>query len=367
LQTVDSSFTINNEFDPRFYHLENIICANPERFILVARMFDYEEGKKKKDKNLEFRNYNIRVYDNHGKMLKEIRTDLDGNYLVSGSLALTKKELLLAAFYSNDKKKSVINGMLVQRMDAATGEIISTNKKELNSGLIADVEADDAGAKPAADTANAEGLAPNLVFRHFFLTNDGGMVILAEQFSKETISGYGVASRPYDEFTCGNLYMSKISAGGDIEWLNVLPKKQVEDMTLRGSGFGIGINGFSLSLSSWWENANARPYYGSFACLAENDKINIFFNDNEKNAAVLQEGTKIKKVNNKFSKTDCFLLTLDVKTGKLTRNIFFKNADIPPPMLRLSAVRDHVLYVVGRTDNVLGPSSVAVGKITMTP
>src|SRR5450432_1384564 len=166
LATVDSAFTINNEFDPKVYQLEDLIYTNSDHFITVARIYDYEEGKKKKAKNLLFRNYSIRLYDNHGKMQKEIQTDIDGNYWVSGKLVLMKDELVLAAFYSYDKAKSVINGLLLQRIDAGSGNIITTHKKELNSSLITDVEDDEGSEKDAADTAvaNPEGLASNLVF-----------------------------------------------------------------------------------------------------------------------------------------------------------------------------------------------------------
>jgi len=371
LATVDSAFTINNEFDPKVYQLEDLIYTNSDHFITVARIYDYEEGKKKNAKNLLFKNYSIRLYDNHGKMQKEIQTDIDGNYWVSGKLVLMKDELVLAAFYSYDKAKSVINGLLLQRIDAGSGNIITTHKKELNSSLITDVEDDEGSEKDAADTAvaNPEGLASNLVFRNFFMAPDGGLVILAEQYAKTSESiGFGATARKLTVFTCGNLYMSKISTVGDIEWLNVLPKKQVEKVAKKGFGLFIPIGIFEVGLTFWWEGASARPYYASFGCLTENNKINLFFNDHEKNAAVLQEGTKIKKVNGRFGNTDCFQLTLDMTTGKLNRNVFFPNKDIPIPMLRLGAVTNGTMYLVGRTQDAWGePSSVKVGKITNGP
>ncbi len=369
LGTVDSSFTINNGFDPKVYQLEDLIYTNSDRFIMVARIYDYEEGKKKKAKNLYFKNYNIRFYDHNGKMQKEIQTDIDGDYWVSGKLALSKDKILLAAFYSNDKAKSVINGMLLQQIDANTGDIISTHKKELNSALISDVESDETSAKAAIDTSapGPEGLASNLVFRDFFSTPDGGMIILAEQYTKTYESeGAGTVEREYTVITCGNLYMSKISAEGDIQWLDVLPKVQEEDVPMKNRyGFfeslGLAI-GFGVTV--WWEGPSARPYYSSFGWLTENGKIDLFFNDHEKNAAILQEGTKIKKVNNRFRNTDCFLLTLDINTGKLTRSIFFHNKGIPIPMLRLGAVLNGTMYLVGRTEDTFSaPSTVKVGKI----
>jgi hypothetical protein len=99
--------------------------------------------------------------------------------------------------------------------------------------------------------------------------------------------------------------------------------------------------------------------------LAENGKIDLFFNDHEKNAEIIQQGTKVKRVNNRFRNTDCYLLTLDMATGKLNRKVFFSNKDIPIPMLRVGAVTNGTMYLVGRTqDSWAAPSDVKVGKIT---
>jgi hypothetical protein len=86
LKVVDKPFTISNEFDPKTFQVEDFVYTRSGNAILVGRVYEYEEGRKKKDKNLLFKNYNIRIYDNQGKMKKEIVTDIDGKFLVSGKL-----------------------------------------------------------------------------------------------------------------------------------------------------------------------------------------------------------------------------------------------------------------------------------------
>jgi hypothetical protein len=60
--------------------------------------------------------------------------------------------------------------------------------------------------------------------------------------------------------------MSKISPAGDIEWLNVQPKEQIEKVPKKG-GFGIGsfipIGKYffvAIQLQIWWESPSARPF-----------------------------------------------------------------------------------------------------------
>ena len=73
--------------------------------ILVGRLYEYQEGKKKKDKFLDFANYNIRLYNEQGKQQTEISTSINGKWLTSTNLVLEKnKDLVLVAFYNNNKR-----------------------------------------------------------------------------------------------------------------------------------------------------------------------------------------------------------------------------------------------------------------------
>ena len=50
-------------------------------------------------------------------------------------------------FSANEKKGKEINGMLVQRINSATGELISTSQSDINTSLITAAEDDDAEDK----------------------------------------------------------------------------------------------------------------------------------------------------------------------------------------------------------------------------
>ena len=373
LHPVGKTFTITNEFDPKTFQVEDFVYTPTGNAILVGRVYEYEEGKKKKDKNLLFKNYNIRIYDSQGKLKKEVATDINGKYLVTGKVMQVKNEYVLAAFYCNDKKKKEINGLLVQRIDPATGNILVSTQKELNNSLISEVEDDDNDSKKASKSDNdeEEGLAANLKFRDFFVTPDNGLVILAEKYTRRVVQsssytntaggGGSWSSRRYVVYECGDIYMSKIGASGNVDWIHVLPKSQMETIETGASMYSSFAT--QTPAESFFERNSNMPFYAGFNCLDGKSVINIFFNDHEKNADILQPGKKIKRISS-FGKSQCYLVTLDPVSGKYTRKSLFTNRDIPTSMPRLGVVLNNTMYLTGKEDRMFGKTKIVVGRIT---
>jgi hypothetical protein len=376
---------ISNEFEAKTYQLEDVLYTTDRKIILVGRVFEYQEGKKKKEKFLDFANYNIRIYDEKGKQLNEINTNINGKWLSNTKVLVKGKELVLACFYSREKKGAT-NGLLVQRIDPGTGQVISTAEKEINYSLLtADTEeADDDKAddkesrqerkereKLSKIKDEGEGFSKYMMFRNLFYTSDDGMVLLAERYHQYayTSSSYmpGTNGMPgtwqyYTNYVyeSGELMMVKIDAVNSISWLQVVPKSQREVYRSSDGGNGAGVN-FSLSFSFF--DLGTRPYYGGFGAIQTKDKINIFFNDSPRNGAVMQPGQKVRTISS-FRNSECFNITLDEVTGKYQRKVFFSNADVPTAMPRHGSMIGQDMYIVGKTDRLFGKSKIAVGKIT---
>ncbi|MEO7982492.1 MAG: hypothetical protein ABI688_00295 [Bacteroidota bacterium] len=374
---------ISNEFDPKTYQLEDVLYTINKKIILVGRIYEYEEGKKKKDKFLDFANYNIRMYDEKGKQQTEVNTNVNGKWLMSTKMVQEKgNDLVLAAFYNNARKGKTIDGMLVQRIDPVTGTVISTSEKQINNSILS-TATDDATAE---DTGNddesraerkerekldkikdeGEGFSRYMQFRNIFYTADNGLVILAEKYHHYTYTtqSYSPGSNgmpgqwtttTYSVYECGDLLMCKIDAGGNIGWLQVLPKAQRE-VIRTGYGYGLASSGF-------FDPGN-RPFYAGFGAIQANNDIHIIFNDNPKNAAVTQPGQRVKTTN-RFGRSDCFVLSVNQATGKYTRHPFFSNADVPTSMPRLGSVIGREMYIVGKDDRMFGKTKIAIAKITV--
>ncbi len=381
LKPVGKAAIISNEFDPKTFQLEDVLYTINKTIILVGRVYQYEEGKRKKDKFLDFVNYNIRIYDDRGKQQAEVNTNVNGKWLNSTQLLQEKnKDLVLAAFYSNEKRGKTIDGMLVQRIDPLTGKVLSTSGKEINNSLLTDIPDDGDANDDSGDETKAErkeresldkikdegeGFSRFMRFRNIFYTSDNGIVLLAENYHHfvHTSSTYspgmngGAGSwrtTTQSIYECGELMMCKVNGNGDIDWLQVLPKAQREVLASSASG---------LYTTPGFFDIGNRPYYAGFGTIHTGNSIYIIFNDNPKNAAVTKPGQKAKRTT-RFNKSDCYVVTLNVLTGKLTRNQLFANTDNPTAMPRLGSVVADNLYIVGKDDRALAKTKIAVAKIT---
>lgn len=387
LKALGKPINMYNEFDPKTFQLEDVIYTTSKKFVLVGRVYEYQEGKRKRNKYLDFAHYSIRIYDNKGKMQTDIKTDINAKWLISTKvLQKPDKDLVIAAFYS-DGKKGQVNGLLIQRIDPGTGNVISTTQKEINTSLITPIEDDNSSGDDDKDDDSRkerkererldkikddnEGFASDMRFRNIFYTPDNGLVITAERYHSYTytttstytpsVGGFGSTTtmHTYTVFETGDLMMCKADALGNINWLQVLPKQQREIIDggySYGAGFSVGM--YYFSTTNW-------PRYSGFGALQGNNKINIIFNDNPRNGGVLQLGQKIKMAR-MFGKSDCFSLVLDVTTGKYTRSVLFSNKDVPTAMPRLSSYIGNDMYLIGRDDRLFGRTKVAVAKITAT-
>lgn len=386
LKAAAKPLILKNEFERKKYELEDLLYTSDRNVVLVGRMYEYEEGKKKKDKFLDFTNYNIRIYNDKGTQKAEINTNIDGKWLMNTKLLQEKnKDFVLTAFYSNSRKGKTIDGLLVQRINAADGTVISTSDKKINSSLLTSDQGDDDDDREetkeerkkreelAKMQDDAEGFSKYMQFRKIFYTADNGLIILAEQFRhyEVTSSSYspgtpGVrgsyTSYSTSVYVSGDLMICKIDGNGQIGWLQIVPKKQREEIVV-GYGSSTITSPIAVRMIPYFAE-QGRPYYSGFGAIQSHGNIQVLFNDNRKNITVTQAGQKAKSAY-RFSKSDCFVLNIDEVSGKVSRKVFFTNTDIPISMPRLGAIVGNNMYMVGRTDRTWAKTRVAVGIINI--
>ena len=390
LKQIGKTIAISNEFDPKTFQLADVLYTENGNVVMVGRQYEYQEGKKKKSKYLDFSNYNIRVYSPDGSLVKEVNTQINGKWLVTTKvIQLPKRDIVIAAFYSNSKRGSEINGILVQRINPKTGEVIGTSSKEINTSLITKLEDDDdtddgdddsrkerRERKKLEKIQNEEdGFSKYMIFRNFLYTPDSGVVILAEkyhhyEYSETTSSGGagfgGGMSRTtwYQVYECGDLMMAKVDRAGEINWFHILPKQQREVIQSgSSSGYGSGLS-FSAGNNFFDANAYNMPFYAGFGVLTGSKSATIIFNDSKRNLNTLELGQRVKKMSY-FRKSECFGVDLDLVTGKYTRSILFSNDDVPTAMPRLASGLGKDLFMVGKEDRMLGRSKIAIAKVSL--
>lgn len=382
LKALNKTISITNRYDKDSYRLEDLIYTPEKKIFLIGRTYEFVEGKKKKSKFLSFASYNISLYNDKGILEKELNTTINGKWLNSAKLVFGKnQQIALAAFYSNDKKNKLIDGLLVQRINALNGEVISTTEKAIDQSLMASVKDTEDGDDEEETKAEKkereaskkekeenEGFSKDMIFRNIYFTNDGGLILISEEYdaytraSSHTSSGMG-GSKTFNEvkqvYECGDIMMSKIEADNSIGWIKVLPKNQIEIFTVSGgSAPSLDV------LSSRFFEKSEHPFYASYGSMQTGNSMVLFFNDNPQNTNVLEPGNRLKKIQT-FKKSSCFTVTIDMTTGKMTRKLFFSNDGIPAAMPRHTSVFGKEIYMIGKSYQGLTKSKISVGKITV--
>lgn len=363
LTAISQPVPITNEFKAEYYRLEDVLFTAGKKIVMVGKVLQYPEGRRKADKIPEIGNYHIRIYDEHGSQINEVNTEINGRWLINAKVMFTKsKELVLAGFYSNSKK-IVADGLLVLRIDPSTGEVKGAAEKAISySALTAENDKEDKD-DDKDERKGDEAFSKNMTFRNVFQTADGGLVLLAENY-KDDIDKItpGVNYEMFHTelkntyFDSDEIMMCKIDAGNNISWVHILPKMQRERMAKI-------IPEYSIINASAFFYQLQPPYYSGFGAMQYNGKIELFFNDNPKNANVLQPGQRVYTAK-KMSQTHCFRITLDEVTGKYERKYFFDNEILTAPMLRHADVIGNEMYIIGKTPaSRIGKPKLSVARI----
>src|SRR5690606_13117810 len=179
-----------------------------------------------------------------------------------------------------------------------------------------------------------------------------------------TTRDYNSMSKRWDvrtdlNFNSGSILISKISASGELEWMQVVPKLQQEVATV---SMLMDAPTYSLYRPFFNNHPFSDPAYSGFGLMRTDKNIHLIFNDNPRNATVIKPGAKIRRTRF-FKESHCYTLSLDQTTGDIKRTMLFDNNNTPVAMPLNSSVIGNVLYMVGRDERSFAKSRIAVAKI----
>lgn len=362
------------------YALQDVLFTADQKIILSGKIYEEVVVKKKKTRLL-FSKLSIEKYNLEGKKELDLPTVSAGKIMISAKLITNKAgELFVCGFFSNDAKTKEINGMLVNRIDLKTGNVIVSSEKIIDPSMIGSFDDDNdddndaetkenkSSSKKAKDEDEHDGFSSDYLFRRVYVGQDNSILLIAEKYrftsytyTETSYSGNRTTYRTVTvyQYTCGDLLTIKVKNDGNIQWANVIPKNQVESIRRSGPSYGGG-----LSFSSYYIVQGGMPFYSSFNCVPYKNKLIYFFNDNNKNAQVTKIGDKTKSAYN-FNKSSCFTVTLDLETGTVNRRMLFTNEDEPVAMVRHGMLTGNEMYLIAYKPTLLGKSKLKLGKITI--
>ena len=302
--------------------------------------------------------------------------DAADRYIISGKLIEQPTgELLLAGFFSQDAKKTELNGFYINKLNPVDGVLTLSSFKEINAGMLGN-SFDDAADEDEESKANKKEAAkakaddeevdfPNsYIIKSVDINPVDNSIIIASEVSK--YSYYSYTTQTYNNatkmwstqwhyvhsFTNKDILVINADKDGNIRWLNDIPKYQLEEIqTSSGSGSGISLG---MDQGSFFAQAGGMPFYSSYARLIHNNNLILLFNDHNSNNVNAEYGSKVKSISNLRKKSSAYAVAIDLSTGKMTRKLLGANNEETILMPRHA-------YVVGvntnnKTAEVISPS-----------
>lgn len=369
---------INMSYDKKSFTLEDIMMVNDGKFLVLGKQYEMVPTGKRNKTVRTFTKYVFSKYDAKGKKEMDLPTDVSSHYAMSGkAIYLPDGQLSLAGFYSNDPKKKEVNGVFLHKVDVNTGTVLQSSFKELSANMLDQAEEDEneldkeeKNARKEREKAKEKDGDEDGISRDFVIRNvevnpvTGALYLIAElsRFQTWTTSHYNGktwTSRTYYMYTNSDLLVISAGAQGQIEWINTLPKRQVETISSSGSGLG-----YYSPVTDFFARGGGMPFYSSFNYTMRENKMVFLINDHEQNAEVKKLGDKVKTINN-FRKSVAYAVTLDLKNGQFSRKILLSNEDDPVLMPRFSYVAGKDFFLPAMKTKALGKTEFKMGKVSI--
>ena len=131
---IKQNTVINISFDPGLYYLQDVQITNNNKIVVLGKVYEEIQVGKKKRKRQVFKEYSLSIFNEKGEKEKDVMTDSQDRYILGGKLIQQGSgELLLAGFYSNNAKKTGINGFYINKVDADRGELVLSSFQDRKS------------------------------------------------------------------------------------------------------------------------------------------------------------------------------------------------------------------------------------------
>lgn len=374
---------INLSFEPKTFTLEDVLPTQDGKFLVMGKRYEMVPTGRKNKTTRTFTKYLFTKFDAKGKKEMDLPTDVSSHYATSGrAIYFPDGALAIAGFYSNDPRKKEVNGVYLHKIDVGTGAVLQSSYKEISAEMLDQAQEDvndldDDQKKERKEKEKAkdkdgddDGISRDFIIRGVeYNPSNRAMLLIAElsTFSTYTRSSYNASSKTwtyqtYYVYTNSDLLVINTNNKGEIDWINTLPKKQVETI----AGGSRGGMGFSVNSdpSGYFARGGGMPFYSSFSYMLQNNKLIFLINDHAQNAGVKKLGDKVKTVTN-FRKSVAYAVALDLATGQFTRKLLLSNEDDPVLMPRFSFIVGKEFYLPAMKMKALGKTEFKMGKITV--
>jgi len=244
-------------YTDKYFEISEYRIDNNGNVFMLATIYPDKNKGEKAIKGLPNNKHIIFAYYYAENELTEFEVTLAGKFISDITFRLNKKnDVVVGGFYSNSDLYT-INGTFYMLIDDESRDVKTTNIKSFDRDFMLNFLSE-------KKTDKGRGLS-NVYFDHFVLRDDGGAVLLGEQYYMENVcisdmrTGNLICSY---HFYYNDIIAVNVDSNGTITWAQRIPKFQ---HTINDNGF-----------------------YSSYSLAAVNNNLHFIFNDNPKNIELIK-------------------------------------------------------------------------------
>src|ERR1700741_2031318 len=280
MKVVHSSSFVFPYLDQKF-NISNYTVDKDGNIFLLASI---ERENQDKEWGKPWYRFVVLSYMYKTKELKEYKVEVGDKYVTDITFRHNDKNnsLVVVGFYS-EKSSGGLKGSFLMEIDKESKRLVRTGSKDFSAELLANFMREGQAKR---------GKEPKAVsIDHVLFTDDGGIIIVAEQSYVitrcSTSSGTTTCVETHHD---KSIIISKVNKTGEFEWSSVIPKLQV----------------------------SVRSLYGSYYLTRVKDKVFIIYNDDPDN--ITAQGNKELSNFEIGKKGVVVLATVDAK-GNVSRKV----------------------------------------------
>jgi hypothetical protein len=217
---------------------------------ILAKVFHDDSNDDKKSRRDEEANYHIELFriKNGAKEITDItKVEVKDKFINGLSIfELPDRTMFFAGYYNIGKSQGTADGMIVFKA-GKEGAIHDLATYEISVDVLNEYTSERAQRKNNKKDAKGEAEFPNLKLREVLVDNDGGIVLIGEQYYvvAHRSGGMNGMGTTYYTYHYENLLVSKVSNDGKLAWIKKIPKRQSGASGKGGMSYKrVSTNGF---------------------------------------------------------------------------------------------------------------------------
>ncbi len=248
-------------YTDQFFSNEGYQINNDGDVYLLGKEYKEEKGKRNIDK-LNY-TYHILAYLDNGKKFKDYELNLKDKFITDITYKIAQNgDLICSGFYSKNGTYST-KGAFYMTVDFDTRKVKHNSIKEFDENFIIEGLSDREVAKAKKDEQKSGKAIEmyNYNLKDFVLREDGGAVLIAEQYyvrvttTTRTVNGV-MTTYTYYHYYYNDIIVVNISPKGEIEWATKIDKYQY--------------------------SVNDDGYYSSYVLHVDDNRLHLIYNERAK-------------------------------------------------------------------------------------